>query len=361
MKRYQSTDTEDEPGSSHTRRTYTHFDDDHYRSRFQRSRSRTSPTPERYDPQLRQMPQEMRDRSSTYARPHWLGQNDMARRHRPHAATHTVTPPPGLDTDIREPPPRASSRPPLQAPTAQPIAKSVQSMPRTIRQHSTSPHGPNKSPRLDSQHRKGHSDTARGSTDEYQNPDVPMITERQAAAAARPKSADSSHGQRSLLRTTSRGSASSGSPTSKETPRHQQPRAPRETTRRNIDKPTYLGKEWKQDKHANYRLQRPGQSPLRPYAGYDGGSSQSEEIMFRRPGKAARSVYMEEVECTTSNDEKSYFAHRKQRRDDTTARSRSLNTKSSSSQRPTWKPKPPKETTRDKSPTEPQPDDIEEV
>ena len=49
------------------------------------------------------------------------------------------------------------------------------------------------------------------------------------------------------------------------------------------------------------------------------------------------------------------------RYDNATTRSQSLTTKSSRSQRHTWKPKPQKDTTRDTSPTKSPKDDIEEL
>ena len=83
--------------------------------------------------------------------------------------------------------------------------------------------------------------------------------------------------------------------------------------------------------------------------------------MFRRPGKPPRSIYMEEVDRIDDYDRRSYFTHRSIRYDDAATRSQSLTTKSSRSQRPTWKPRIQKDTKRDEPPTDDQHDDIQEI
>ena len=189
MARYQQTDTDDERSPTRARERHAHFEDDHHRSRYNRSRSRTSPSQERYDPALRQMPQHMHDRRvREYQKPRWLGQDDTTRRHRQPEQQHITVPPPGSNVEPSAPSQRTSSRPPLQAPTAQSMTKDTPASSSQVRLHSQPPQVPNKSPRLDSPARRGHSDAERDNIDEHGKPDI-VLTPRQAAAAAQSKKA----------------------------------------------------------------------------------------------------------------------------------------------------------------------------
>ena len=81
--------------------------------------------------------------------------------------------------------------------------------------------------------------------------------------------------------------------------------------------------------------------------------------MFRRPGKPARSVYMDEVDRIDDRPRQSYFTQRHIRYEEEPRRAQSLTVKSSKQQRPTWQPvKAPKEPTDDNSPTSDQKDTL---
>ena len=231
-----------------------------------------------------------------------------------------------------------------------------------VRLHSQPPQVPNKSPRLDSPTRRVQSDTAHDGTDGHGKTE-PVLTPRQAAAAAQSKRAPraDSREQRVQARTTSRGSGTSGSPRTMDRPREQKSRKPDSKARRSRSKPTYLGKKWRQDVDTGYQLQRPGRSPQRPYQdGYETGSSQSEEIMFKHLGKAARAIYMDDVDRIDTSERPSYFTQRHIRCEEEPRRAQSLTVKSPKTRRPTWKPKrASKEPTDDPPPTQDQKEKIE--
>ena len=116
-------------------RRRAHFADDENRPHYRRSRSRTTPYVERYDPNARTPPPKQDERKRENIRPQWTEKGQPSRRHEPKSAQHKIAPPPGVDVNVQAPPPRPHSRPPLQNPAAHRQGSTV---PYDEQDHSTS-------------------------------------------------------------------------------------------------------------------------------------------------------------------------------------------------------------------------------
>ena len=286
--------------SSSRRRSY--FDNEEQRPQY-RSRSRTTPYIVRPQSQGRRSLSKPRYRIEIQ-RPTWIQKGQASRNHEPKAAQPRAQPPPAANAQTQTLTPRQHSRPPLQNPAALPIAAGPPQRPASrsaTRQHSATPQGPNKSPRLDAHTRMDNGDTdGNGSnTDPTHGTYLPAAhtmdpthgphAHRESQSKAAPSERPPAHTRALLQRAASHHtSASSGSPTPWD------PGDPSTShTSKGKGKRARLGfrgvytTEWRQDPQDDYNQRRyaygqtwtPG---TQGSTAYDDQGSQSEEVLYHQ-------------------------------------------------------------------------------